>query len=161
MRVPQLVSDFFAWRWSPCVGLTAGSLTFVLLALLLIPSQVGEPPPRKDVLGAFEPPARRALFGASLAQETRDIGPGLAAETTAPRARQRPVDPVSPAPQRGFSPIADREPPPVPPVPPVPAVPPAPAAPPELPAPRPLADVGAGLAPQPEPAGPQREATSP
>ena len=137
MRVPPLVREFLEWRWTPCVALIAGSLAFVGLALLLIPSQL-ESSPRSASLAGFDqpPPAARTLFGASLAQ-----GASLAAEHASDEARApspRLPPPPSPAAMpevqqaRGFSPIierADRPPPPdtSPPPPPPPPVAPTPA----------------------------------
>lgn len=152
MRVPQLVSDFFDWRWAPCVGLTGGSLAFVALALLVIPTRVGGEPREVSTLSSFDSPRpQRALFSSAL---TRSVS-----EPEARRAEDlrvaRSVPPSTPqsnelaAPQqRGFSPILERpEPPPAAPAPvPSPAEPPAPAP-------------GSVVIVQPEPGGPSREAT--
>jgi len=157
MRVPEPVSDFFEWRWSPCIGLTAGSLTFVLLALLLIPNQFGEPPAPSERSFAFvPPPAPRALFGASLAKGLPGVGQRLAEETT-PEPPMMPPPAVTRAPPpRGFSPIVERPAPPPPPPPPPPAMVPL-----SIPPPPPVAAVApappeVGAAPaQPEAVGPQ------
>ena len=149
MRAPQLVSDFLEWRWAPCVGLTAGSLAFVALALLLIPTQFDAAPstPSSDSLASLDrpsaPAAPRTLFGASLARGAT----GFAQRTSDEGSPRRPPppnnDPGAVAPQRGFSPILDR------PAPPPAAEPP----PPEPPPPAP----GAVIISQPEPGGPSRE----
>jgi len=178
MRVPQWVNDFFDWRWAPCVGLTAGSLTFVALALLLIPSHFGGEPPVVTVSAYDTPRTQRAIFSSALARPE-------AATVERRFEASRPARAVPPAPrsgevdtprQRGFSPIIERpEPPPSPPAPapvaaapPVPAqvlsaqVAPAPAAPApgapatEAPAPAP----GSVVVIQPEPGGPAREVTT-
>jgi hypothetical protein len=153
MRVPQMVSDFVEWRWAPCVGLTAGSLAFVALALLLIPTSVGEPRVA-NTLSSFESPApQRALYGSSLA---RSLTEPAVPQRNARVARSVPApapqnNETSPAPQRGFSPVLDRpEPPPPPaPAPVAPAAPPAPAEP--LP--------GSVVVIQPVPGGESREVT--
>src|SRR3954465_12587448 len=72
MRVPQLVSDFFEWRWAPCVGLTAGSLTFVALALLLIPTHLGGEPRVVSTLSSFDSPPQRAIFSSSLTRSVTE-----------------------------------------------------------------------------------------
>lgn len=123
MRAPQWVSDFFDWRWAPCVGLTAGSLAFVALALLLIPTRFGGEPRVVSTFRAYEAPrSQRAIFSSALTR------PETAAEDRAAEvARVAPVVPqpspqtgeeIAPAPQRGFSPILERaEPVPAPPSP--------------------------------------------
>jgi len=155
MRAPQLVSDFFDWRWAPCVGLTAGSLAFIVLALLLIPTRIDGPTPGNDSLSSLGRAGRsapQALFGASLAQAI----PGAGERTSEPsnfartaRAPAPPPDQPAAATQRGFSPVIDRpEPPPPPPV--VETAPPPPAP-----------ESGAVIIQQPEPDGPRREVTVP
>ncbi len=66
MRAPQMVNDFFEWRWAPCVGLTAGSLAFVAFALLLIPTRFDGEPRTARTLSAFDSPrTQRALYASS------------------------------------------------------------------------------------------------
>jgi outer membrane biosynthesis protein TonB len=148
MRTPQVISDFLDWRWAPSVGLTAGSLAFVALALLLIPTSFGPAPAAvvdssTGIVAVQQPtiPRKRALFGSAIAAGVSDRiarQPAVAAET-------------SPPVQRGFSPVADRpEPPPQP----VPQAAPAPA-------PPPLPEPAAVTVVQPEPAEPSREVTNP
>ena len=156
MLVPQLVSDFFEWRWAPCVGLTLGSLGFVALALLLIPTQFdGAPASSQASSGVFDRPSsspQRALFGASLTREsagfTRRASEDVNPTRLEPAAAPAPAPDLSPPPQRGFSPIAEREAPP-------PALPAEPA-PPPLPSP-----TNVVLAQPDGPGGPTREITSP
>ncbi len=162
-----MISEFFEWRWAPCVGLTAGSLTFVALAVLIIPTQFdgsssSSTSASMSDVRTFERPVAaaapaRTLFGASLA---RNLTGGIAqrgAEPTQPppRAAQPAPDVVSVA-QRGFSPIMDRPEPPAPPPPAPEAVPP-PAPPPPAPPP----EAGTVIVQQPEPDGPRREVTVP
>ena len=150
MRVPQMVNDFFEWRWAPCVGLTAGSLAFVVLALLLIPARVGEPRAASMPYAFDSPPAQRPLYGSSLARsltepadpELNDARVARSQPPAAPRNNE-----TRPAPQRGFSPILDRPEPPPP--------PPAPVAPPAPPEPLP----GSVVVIQPVPGGESREVT--
>lgn len=155
MRLPQLVSDFVQWRWAPCVGLTGGSLAFVALALLLIPTRFGGEPREVDRLSSYQTPAQqRAIFSSALARE--------AVESDEPRADARHVVRPTPAPvaqrahagaplQRGFSPIIERPEP-------LPAAP--------APAPAPTAEPSAapagsvGVVQQPVPAGESREGTA-
>lgn len=127
MRVPPLVSDFFDWRWAPCVGLTAGSLAFVGLAILLIPAQFGAAP-RSDSQLSFDRPSappQRALFGASLARTSLPgFGQRPSDEASPPPPPAPAVNDPTPPPPRGFSPVAERAEPPPPPPPPVLEVPP-------------------------------------
>jgi hypothetical protein len=164
MRAPQWVSDFFEWRWAPCVGLTAGSLAFVALALVLIPTQLGGEPHVANTLSAYESPhPQRAIFNSALARpETdaeerrvevaRNARVARAVATSVPRTSE-----AAPAPQRGFSPILERPEPVPPPAAPVP--PPAPAA---VPAAAPTTADAPAAAPstvliQPVPGGEARE----
>jgi len=163
-----MVSEFFEWRWAPCVGLTAGSLAFVALALLLIPTQfdgassLANETALLDHATAVTP---RTLLGASLPRNFSGMGRDLEQARSLPRPEPLAPPPGSPQgsgeqaapPQRGFSPIIDRPEPP-----PTPAPPPAPVevapAPPATPAP-PTADV---VVPQPQQTdadGPRREVT--
>ncbi|MET0793950.1 MAG: hypothetical protein ABW061_20690 [Polyangiaceae bacterium] len=178
MRVPPLVSEFFEWRWAPCVGLTAGSLAFVALSLLLIPTQFDGSPalsfPNESAMltrpTAVNPP--HALFGASLPSNVSSMSRN--SDPASPPSRPERVDPppasqpAAPI-QRGFSPILDRPeplapPPPAPPPPPTPQPPvaPPPVAPAEVaPAQPPSAAPANMVLLQPEPGGPTRELTVP
>lgn len=42
MRAPRFVHEFLEWRWATCAALIAAALAFVVLTLLLIPTQLGE-----------------------------------------------------------------------------------------------------------------------
>jgi hypothetical protein len=148
MRTPQLISDFLDWRWAPSVGLTAGSLAFVGLALLLIPTELGSAPARVDngstpfVAAAPTAPQKRALFSSAIAGGVADRI-GRISEPAAGSTDQ--AAPVA----RGFSPVADRpEPVPPPVAQPVQAMPPAP-------------EPGSVTIIQHEPDGPSREVTNP
>jgi hypothetical protein len=169
MRVPPLVSDFFEWRWAPCVGLTAGSLAFVALALLLIPTQfdgaasVSSSANETALLDRASAVAPRALLGASLPRNFGGIGRD--SEQPIPPPRRDRLEPASgmseqatPL-QRGFSPIIDRpEPPPAPPPPPA-AVEVAPPPQPPTPAPSPPPNLVIQQPGPPDPDGPRREVT--
>jgi len=120
MRVPQMVSDFFEWRWAPCVGLTGGSLAFVAFAVLLIPTRP-EGEPRVVTASALDnPQPQRAQYTASLARAVPEPDDTQQEHTVArPIVRTPPPTagravPASPPPARGFSPILDRPPPPMP-----------------------------------------------
>jgi hypothetical protein len=108
MRVPRLISEFIEWRWAPCVGLTAGSLAFVALSLLLIPTQIESTPALADTfrtrndVGAPQP---RALFGASLAQS--NVGMPQAARSPISDSVQNLGAAAEPAMQGRFSAVAD------------------------------------------------------
>jgi len=147
MRAPQLVSDFFAWRWAPCVGLTAGSLAFVALSLLLIPTSFGGEPRVGSTLGNVDDlRSQKAIFSSSLTRSA------IEPQERPSVARSLPVAPptinqTGAPPQRGFSPIIER----------AETLPPAPAAPPvEASAPAP----GSVVVIQPEPGGQSREVTT-
>jgi hypothetical protein len=151
MRAPQLVSDFLAWRWAPCVGLTAGSLTFVALALVLIPTRIGGEPRLGSTLSTFDSPIpQRAIFSSSLARSMPDRPERRFDEPTVARSLPPPPatsNPTGAPPQRGFSPIIER----------VETLPPAPA-------PRPLepsaSASGSVVVVQPVPGGESREVTT-
>ncbi|HEY0469946.1 MAG TPA: hypothetical protein VGC79_37425 [Polyangiaceae bacterium] len=155
MRAPQLVNDFFEWRWAPCVGLTAGSLTFVALALLVIPTRLGGEPRVGSTLSAFDgPQPQRAIFSSSLTRsatepESRTADDARSARSL-PRSGPHGNDETGVAPRRGFSPIIERPAPP-----PAPEPPPAPAAAPAVEAPAPAS--GSVVAAQPEAAAPAQE----
>jgi len=146
MRVPQMVSEFLEWRWAPCVGLTAGSLAFVALAILLIPTRFGEPRVPATLTSFDSPRPQRALYGSSLARSLaepqRELETAGVSRSAPPSSRQ--ITETGAPPQRGFSPILDRPEPPPPPSVVAPAVPPVPAP-------------GSVLVTQPEPGGPSRE----
>lgn len=130
MRSPQLVNDFIQWRWAPCVGLTAGSLAFVVLALLVIPTHVGGESRSASALNSYEAPRpQRAIFSSALARpdteaEERRPEPVRIARV-APQPPARSSETSAPL-QRGFSPIIERPEPVAAPVP-VPAPEPVPA----------------------------------
>lgn len=152
MRVPQMLSDFFEWRWAPCVGLTAGSLAFVALALLLIPTRLGGKPRDFATPNSVDSPRPQgALYASSLSRSLTE--PVERQQDDARTASSEPQ--ASPRPngtgtlRRGFSPIVDRpEPLPVAPVP-----PPAPV---DAPAPPP----GTVIITQPVAGGESRESTT-
>lgn len=146
MRAPQIVRDFFAWRWAPCVALTAGSLVYVGLAVLLIPSQIDGGSRSSELATAFDRSTAlpSTAFGASVAQNS------IAAPPTAhePVRRVTPQntanDPMG-APRRGFSPPIEQPEAPPPPPPPPPAA---------MPTPQPVLN-------QAPPAPPQDQAPNP
>lgn len=144
MRIPQLISDFFEWRWAPSVSLTAGSLAFVALALLLIPTELGSGPSvvagsTLTPMAATQPtvPRKRALFSSAIAD-------GVSGRVPSPRAVDAAAEQSAPI-QRGFSPVADR-----------PALP-AQAVETPTPPPAPTPEPGSIVVQQPEPGGPSRE----
>lgn len=168
MRAPQLVTDFFEWRWAPCVGLTAGSLAFVGFAVLLIPTRIGGEPRAVNTLSSYEsPPAQRAIFSSSLARKSDETEEHHESERLAravPRVAAAIAVPNRPL-QRGFSPILERaeplaaptpvpSPAPPPPVPPQPVASQTAPAQAETPPPAPSSVVV-----QPEAGGPAREST--
>jgi len=121
MRVPQIVRDFFEWRWAPCVALTVGSLAYVGLAVLLIPSQIDGGSGSANLPASFDRTTAlpNTAFAASLAQNS-PAAPPTAHE---PMHRSPPPPPANDpmgAPRRGFSPPIDQPEPPAPPPPPPP-----------------------------------------
>ena len=148
MRVPRLISECIEWRWAPCVGLTAGSLAFVALSLLLIPKQIESAPPLADswqVNRAGVASQQRALFGASLVQGNESMAqPHSDSETAPGTIAPDPAQAVAVLGSRGFSPIADRGQAPTPEA-----------------EPAPTSEPGRVVLQQPEPGGPAREVTFP
>lgn len=152
MRMPQPINDFVKWRWAPCVGLTAGSLTFVALAILLIPTQFDTSPGASEVASSLDRPSSgptRSIFGASLTRDAANL-----ARRQSDNAPSRPpsAPPAQPSEsgmqQRGFSPVAERE-------------PQQPAAVPTA-SPAPVPDTNGVILQQPDgPGGPSREVTNP
>jgi len=169
MRAPQLVTDFFEWRWSPCIGLTAGSLAFVAFAVLLIPTRIGGEPRLVNTLSSYENALpQRAIFSSSLARNSAEPDDHVEGERVArsvPRVAAAIVAPSRP-PQRGFSPILERaeplarhpEPLPAPPQP-APPQPVAVQAAPSSQGETPPTAPGSVGAVQPEASGPAREST--
>jgi hypothetical protein len=157
-----MVSDFFEWRWAPCVGLTAGSLAFVAFALLLIPTRFGGEPRVSTTLSSFDSPrTQRALYGASLARSVTEPEARGLDDARVARFRPRPspqAGEMAAPPARGFSPILERPAPPPPPPPPPPLPPPlAPATVVEAPAPTPAPAIGTVTVTQPVAGGESRE----
>jgi len=144
MRVPFLVSEFFEWRWAPCVGLTAGSLGFVALALLLIPTRFGGGAPGVERSSSFESPPPQAMYSSALTSNLTETEVARSPEPA--RARHVAALPSPPSREsgvavaRGFSPVIER---PAPPPPPPPAV--------LMPAAAPPAVPGSGEVNQPVP----------
>lgn len=186
MRASLWVSEFFEWRWAPCVGLTAGSLAFVVLALLVIPtrfdsaeqvanaSNPSDTPDETALLERTSAASPRALLGASVPRSFASIGHASEQPGTPPRRERVDASPragESAVPlARGFSPVIDRPAPP--PDAPLPAAPVAPTPPPVEVAPPPLAAPPPLVAPQapppnvvlqqpqqPDADGPRREGT--
>ena len=151
MRVPQMVSDFFEWRWAPCIGLTAGSLAFVALALLFIPTRLGGE--RRDfATPSYDTPRpQRALYASSLSPSLTESAERQQddARTSNPEPQASPQPNETGALRRGFSPIVDRPAPP-------PAAPVPPPAPVDAPAPPP----GTVVITQPVAGGESRESTT-
>ncbi len=75
MRAPRWFREYAEWRWAPTLALTLAALTFIALALLLIPTQV-VPAPNAATAGAeFQTrpahPAQPAPLAASPVFEPR------------------------------------------------------------------------------------------
>lgn len=111
MRVPEMVRDFFDWRWAPCVGLTTGSLAFVALALLLIPTRFGSEVRDAATLSSFANAGpREARYASSLSAsrpESERQHEDFRVARTAPPSGPRTSEARAPL-QRGFSPILER-----------------------------------------------------
>jgi hypothetical protein len=151
MQVPPPIKEFLRWRWSPCVALTAGSLAFVALAVLLIPGQVdGEP---RQQLSVFDRPraAPTAMLNASLAQGV-SMTERAAEDVSEPRLREQPIAmPRAPAPPIERAEVVTPPPPPV--SPPAEVAPPPP---PQIAPPLPAVTQEAAPPPAPDPDGPRR-----
>src|SRR4051794_30232392 len=118
MRAAKIVRDFFDWRWAPCVGLIVGSLTYVGLAVLLIPSQLDPAAPSASRPTGFEQPAAapNTAFASSLTQ-----GSLVGSPTVRDPVHRLPLPATADAastPRRGFSPPIEQPPAPPPPPPP-------------------------------------------
>lgn len=96
------------WRWTPFVGLTAGSTTFVLASILLVPDRIGSvlaPPPRSS--------ARLATGALGAPDGAEPVEP----TSTSERITATPTSPRAAAPRvarnerrRGFSPVIREDP---------------------------------------------------
>ncbi len=160
MRAPQIVRDFLAWRWAPCVALTVGSLTYVALAVLLIPSQIDGGSRPSDLATAFDRSAARpsTAFGASLTPNSVAAPP--TAHEPARHALQNSANDPMGAPRRGFSPpIEQPEAPPQPPAPPPQTAMPPPL--PAMPVPLPAGQTPQPVLNQPPPTPPQDQPPTP
>lgn len=130
MRALRIWTDIVEWRWTPAVGLALGALSYVSLALLVIPDRIGDEARAASRTGAFQAlRSRTSAFAASIAPSLTDSDstrgqPGALQNAQSPPTPvappARPVDEAS-FPRRGFSPPLERvEPPPPPPPPPAP-----------------------------------------
>ncbi|HWA74114.1 MAG TPA: hypothetical protein VG937_17345 [Polyangiaceae bacterium] len=157
MRSLRIWTDIVEWRWTPTVGLALGAVSYVSLALLIIPDRIGDDERNASRVGTFQALRNRtSAFAASIAPSLTDSEPPRAesgAEPApsppTPAAQPHPTD-ESNFPRRGFSPPLERaEPPPPTPTPtPEPVVVPPPAPPPPEP------PAAAPASPQPEPSPP-------
>ena len=84
MRVPPAITEFLAWRWMPCAALTAGSLAFAGLAVLLIPSQFDGAPPSTETATLFDRP------GSGSRASRTPVSPFWAARSKASRTPRQP-----------------------------------------------------------------------
>jgi outer membrane biosynthesis protein TonB len=130
MRALRIWTDIVEWRWSPAVGLALGALTYVSLALLVIPDSIGDEGKSLRSVGTFQSLRNRtSAFAASIAPSLADSetprGDTMNAVVPAPQSQPSPEPPVSDGnfPRRGFSPPLERAEPPPPPAPAPPAVP--------------------------------------
>jgi len=133
MRVPQLLSDFVAWRWAPCVALTSASLVYVALAVALVPGQLdtGKPPAQSSSMAdAAQHMAtlNSRSIGATVARAAPQFGAGVQDMLNPSIAAPAPSPQPPPEVRRGFSPPLERvdAPPPPPPPPPMNVPPPMP-----------------------------------
>jgi len=122
MRVVQILSDFIRWRWAPFIGLVSASLFYVLLIILLIPSQVGASETEEEADGAAleAPEAATSERGEGTPETDAQAG---ASGPVKHIERSSPLTPPPVAKRRGFSPPLER-PDPNPPAPAVPVPPP-------------------------------------
>ncbi len=91
MRAPSWLRDFVRWRWSSCVALIAGSLAFIAIVLLLMPTQSAVTARSATPLPKFDAPSvaspARVAFNASVA---REVAPAV-------KPLDLPTTPVAPA----------------------------------------------------------------
>ena len=69
MRALRIWTDIAEWRWTPAVGLALGALSYVSLALLVIPDQIGDDQRNASrSIGTFQSLRNRtSAFAASIA----------------------------------------------------------------------------------------------
>jgi hypothetical protein len=161
MRSLRIWTDIVEWRWTPTVGLALGAVSYVSLALLIIPDRIGDDERNASRVGTFQALRNRtSAFAASIAPSLTDSEPPRAesgAEPApsppTPAAQPHPTD-ESNFPRRGFSPPLERAEPPPPPPPPTPTPTPEPVVVPPPAPPPPEPPAAAPASPQPEPSPP-------
>src|SRR6188472_3078480 len=118
----KLLAEFVGWRWSPAIGLLVASLFYVLVVVVLVPSEIGVPMANaRFTQKALAEPAAEAPE-----PPTFPTTPMEAEPAPPPAAAVQPVG-ANDFGRRGFSPPIDRpEPPPQ-------AIVPPPAPPPPMP----------------------------
>jgi hypothetical protein len=118
MRGLRLLSEFASWRWAPTVALIGATLLYILLVLLIVPSEIGLP----GMNTKFVPRGSHGAGSAADAGSPFSFGAGRETSPTAtatgesePLPPPVPAQPVIPpqAPgnfgSRGFSPPLPRE----------------------------------------------------
>jgi hypothetical protein len=132
MRGIRFLNEFAGWRWAPTVALIGGTLLYISIVLLLVPSEIGVPGmntkfvPRSshgsatgsgsDAGGPFSFGAGKEGSGDTSSADDHDVSP-------ASLPAQAVIPPQAPGNfgRRGFSPPLERAPPPpMPDTPPVP-----------------------------------------
>jgi hypothetical protein len=167
MRALKLWSDIIQWRWAPTVAIALGALSYVSLAVLIIPDRLGDASgtPSLGVNALSAARSSGSLFGASVSGAAQHEAGDT--DTSSNSGLQGVVHGSSPRqvmqsgfPRRGFTPPLPRPEPEVPPPAPAPPPPPPPAIviqppPTQQPAPEAgMAPTPPGAAPTPPPGAP-------
>lgn len=130
MKALSRVLELARWRWTPFLALVGGSLVYVVLVVLLVPSRIGETRSLRRTASATDEFRGVSPRGGSLANTMRAPPPpqGASFMQPPPQPVAPAIDPPSPdSPSRfGFSPPLPRPEAPPPPEPPPVAPPPAP-----------------------------------
>jgi hypothetical protein len=131
-----LFKTVMEWRWSPCVGLIASSLLYVLIAILVVPSEIATTAPAPlaaSPTGTSTSPRSMGMSADGMDQPNSfpggsRRGMGLGAPMNQPAPEPAPMVAPPPAPEPAPPPPAEEppreEPPPPPPPPPAPPPPP-------------------------------------
>src|SRR4051812_2134866 len=160
MRALKLWSDIIQWRWAPTVAIALGALSYVSLAVLIIPDRLGDASgsPSLGVNALSAARSSGSLFGASVSGAAQHEAGDT--DTSSNSGLQGVVHGSSPRqvmqsgfPRRGFTPPLPRAEPEVPPPPPPMAPPPAVVIQPPPPPPPPPAQPEPESVPAPVPPG--------
>jgi hypothetical protein len=125
MRAVKLFKDIVEWRWTPCVAIIGSSLLYVLIAIIVVPSEIASTPPGKEAAAgrAVTVPEGMEPNNAFTGSPRRPTAPPVVPPPPAPEAPPAMAPPPPPPPEPPPPPAeepAREEPPPPPPAPPPP-----------------------------------------